>query len=46
MRDLEQKELKHEEVRGYRPIFYTIFAGFVIYTIVIFASNSWEVIGH
>ena len=42
----DKKELKHDEVSGYRPIFYTILAGFVIYLIIIFNSTDWGALGH
>ena len=38
---INKKELKHDEVPGYRHIFYTILAGFVIYMIIIFNSTDW-----
>ena len=43
---INRKELKHDEVPGYRPIFYTILAGFVIYMIIIFNSTDWGALGH
>ena len=45
-RDADQKELKHEAVPGYRPVFFAILTGFVIYVIIIFTSSDWGPLVH
>jgi hypothetical protein len=40
MHDQELKELKHDPVPGYRPIFFIIFGISLIYLIVIFLMSS------
>ena len=44
--DLDKKELKHDAVPGFRPVFIVIFVGFVIYMIIIFAFAGWGAAGH